>query len=76
MALKEMNPPFLARIISVADCYDAITSDRPYRKGREHAFALQIMEEARDIQLSSECVDLFQLWCKKEDNLKNLKNIG
>ena len=73
--LKGDDSPFLARIVSVADCYDAITSDRPYRKGREHSFALQIINEIRDIQLCSKCVDLFERWSKEGDNLKNLKKI-
>jgi putative nucleotidyltransferase with HDIG domain len=29
--------PFLARIVAVADAYDAMSSDRPYRKGMEDA---------------------------------------
>ena len=32
--------PLGARIFAVADAYDAITSDRPYRKGRSHEAAL------------------------------------
>ena len=32
--------PLGARIFAVADAYDAITSDRPYRKGREHDAAV------------------------------------
>jgi putative nucleotidyltransferase with HDIG domain len=32
--------PLGARIFAVADAYDAITSDRPYRKGRPHEAAL------------------------------------
>ena len=32
--------PFLSRIIALADSYDAITSDRPYRKRRTHEEAL------------------------------------
>ncbi|HEV8703027.1 MAG TPA: HD domain-containing phosphohydrolase [Candidatus Polarisedimenticolia bacterium] len=37
--LKGEEIPITARILSVADCYDALTSDRPYRKplGREEA---------------------------------------
>jgi HD-GYP domain-containing protein (c-di-GMP phosphodiesterase class II) len=31
--------PIEARIISVADVYDSLTSDRPYRKARAEAFA-------------------------------------
>ena len=32
--------PFLSRIIALADSYDAITSDRPYRRRRTHEEAL------------------------------------
>lgn len=32
--------PFGARIFSVADAYDAMTSDRPYRRGRSHEEAV------------------------------------
>ena len=32
-ALAEKNTPEIARILAVADAYDAMTSDRPYRKG-------------------------------------------
>ncbi|HDP25100.1 MAG TPA: response regulator [Deltaproteobacteria bacterium] len=31
--LKEREIPYLSRIIALADSYDAMTSDRPYRKG-------------------------------------------
>ena len=33
--LTGTNIPFLARIVAVADAYDAMSSDRPYRKGME-----------------------------------------
>lgn len=33
--------PLGARIFAVADAYDAITSDRPYRKGRSHQEAME-----------------------------------
>ena len=42
--LKGEAIPFPSRIISVADAYDAMTSSRPYRKAKSHAFA---MEEIR-----------------------------
>ena len=38
--------PVGARIISVADAYDAIVSDRPYRAGRSHWEAVTILREA------------------------------
>ena len=32
--------PRLARILAITDAFDAMTSDRPYRKGRDHAAAM------------------------------------
>ena len=40
MGLASEDIPFLARLIALADSYDAITSDRPYRKRRTHEEAL------------------------------------
>jgi putative nucleotidyltransferase with HDIG domain len=39
--LKGEQIPLSARIFAVCDAYDAITSDRPYRKGRSYEEALQ-----------------------------------
>ncbi len=40
MGLAGEDIPLLSRIIALADSYDAITSDRPYRKRRTHEEAL------------------------------------
>ena len=37
--------PMLARVLSVADFYDAVTSDRPYRAGFSHERACTMVEE-------------------------------
>jgi len=37
--------PLLARIVSVVDVFDALTSDRPYRKALTTAAAYRIMRE-------------------------------
>ncbi len=37
--------PFYVRIISVADTFDAITTDRPYQAGREFPSALEILRK-------------------------------
>jgi putative two-component system response regulator len=37
--------PLLARIIGIVDSYDALTTDRPYRKAVSRQEALRIMEE-------------------------------
>jgi len=38
--MKGEEIPLISRIISVADMYDAMTSDRPYRKRRSHEQAV------------------------------------
>ncbi len=51
--------PIGARIIAVADTYDAIVTDRPYRKGRTHEQALRVIEEERGRQFDPRVVDCF-----------------
>jgi len=43
--LKAAEIPLSAKIISVADCFDALTTDRSYQKGRPLAEALTLMEQ-------------------------------
>lgn len=40
--------PVMARITSIADSFDAMTTDRPYRKGMKLAEAIGILEHERD----------------------------
>ncbi len=51
--------PLLARIIAVADTYDAITSDKPYRKGSDHEFAVDVIKKCSGTQFSPEVVEAF-----------------
>jgi HD-GYP domain-containing protein (c-di-GMP phosphodiesterase class II) len=51
--------PIGARIIAVADTYDAIVTDRPYRKGRSHEQALLVLQEERGKQFDPRVVDVF-----------------
>ena len=37
--------PLAARILAAADAYDALTSERPYRKRKSHAEAMQILQK-------------------------------
>jgi HD-GYP domain-containing protein (c-di-GMP phosphodiesterase class II) len=37
------HPSIPARMVSVADCFDAVTTDRPYRKAEERRQALNIL---------------------------------
>ena len=45
-----------ARIITVADIFDAITAARPYRTAITPARAIEMMEESAGTQLDSRCV--------------------
>lgn len=51
--------PQLARIISVADTYDAMRSKRPYRDGVSHLEAMAELLLVRGSQLDPRCVDAF-----------------
>lgn len=51
--------PLFGRIIAVADAFDAMTSDRPYRKGLEPAQALEILEQGRESQWDPHYAELF-----------------
>lgn len=57
--LKSTSIDILARIVSVADTYDAITSDRPYRTAKSHERALSILMENKGTQFDPEVVDVF-----------------
>lgn len=46
--LKGEEIPIHARIIAVVDCFDALTSDRVYRKALSNEKALEIMQEETD----------------------------
>ncbi|MHB8843220.1 MAG: HD domain-containing phosphohydrolase [Nitrospirota bacterium] len=51
--------PLLARIISVADAYDAIVSDRPYRKAGSHEQALAELLRMAGKQFDADVVHIF-----------------
>ncbi len=58
--LKGENIPVGARIIAVADTYDAMTSDRPYRKGFPEEVALKKMrEECMGTQFDANILEAF-----------------
>jgi HD-GYP domain-containing protein (c-di-GMP phosphodiesterase class II) len=48
-----------ARILAVADAYDAMTSDRPYRKAMTRKKACNILRLERGRQFDPRCVDVF-----------------
>jgi PAS domain S-box-containing protein len=51
--------PLSARIVALADVYDALTSDRPYKKAMGHKESVAIIAEGRGTQFDPELVDAF-----------------
>jgi HD-GYP domain-containing protein (c-di-GMP phosphodiesterase class II) len=57
--LKGDNIPLIAAIISVADSFDAMTSDRPYRKGFPREKAIDIIKQESGKQFNPDIVQAF-----------------
>jgi HD domain len=55
--LKGTAIPFGARVIAVADSFDAMTSDRPYRRGMPPPTAATILRTGRGQQWETSVVD-------------------
>ncbi len=55
--LKGREIPLGARIIAVADVYNALVTDRPYRKAFSQEEALRMMREMRGVKLDPDVVD-------------------
>jgi len=48
-----------ARILAIADCYDAVVSDRPYRKGLPKQQALEMLRQKSGTQFDPTLIELF-----------------
>ncbi|MEE8397523.1 MAG: HD domain-containing phosphohydrolase [Desulfobacterales bacterium] len=57
--LKREEIPLLSRILAVADTFDALTSDRSYRKRMSDEVAIKTIEENRGSQFDPEIADIF-----------------
>ncbi len=56
---KAERTPLAARIVKVADAFDAMTSDRPYRPGMSHESAVRILESGTGTQFDESIVQAF-----------------
>jgi response regulator RpfG family c-di-GMP phosphodiesterase len=59
LGLKSQDIPLFARIISVADTYDAMTSDRAYRKALPHDTAMREIRECSGAQFDPDVAGNF-----------------
>ena len=57
--LKGEEIPFGARLLSVVDCFDALTSDRPYRRRMTDEQALAILKDRRGVMYDPAVIDAF-----------------
>ncbi len=57
--LKGTDIPIEARIVAVADCFDAITSERPYGETQSFAKGMEIILSLKNSAFDSEIVDIF-----------------
>ncbi len=67
--LKGEQIPLIARIIAVADTFDAMTSDRPYRKALPLHIAIEELKKNAGTQFDPQVVEAFlRVLEKKEEN--------
>ena len=57
--LKGREIPLSARVVAIADTFDAITHSRRYRRGRSLEIGMQALAEGRGTQFDPDLVDLF-----------------
>ena len=80
LGLEQDRTPLQARIVKIADAYDAMTSDRPYRRGMSDAEAVRRLEEASGTEFDTVIVQAFvKCGIQAEhvlDESSSLRNLG
>jgi diguanylate cyclase (GGDEF)-like protein/putative nucleotidyltransferase with HDIG domain len=67
-SLSNTSIPVGARIIAVADTFDALISDRAYHKPRSVAEALEILNDSSGYDFDPQVVNALVMWTEKVNN--------
>jgi len=59
LGLKGEEIPLLARILTIADIYDALTTERPYKKAMPKEEAIRTLRNYSGTQLDPKLVEIF-----------------
>ena len=65
MGLKKTEIPLEARVISIVDCYDALTSNRVYKNKISHKKALKILKNQSGQSFDPDIILIFEKFEKK-----------
>jgi HD-GYP domain-containing protein (c-di-GMP phosphodiesterase class II) len=57
--IKGDEIPLSAKIVSIADCFDAITTDRPYQRRKSCEAAFSLLEEVAGTYFADDLIPLF-----------------
>lgn len=68
--LRGQDIPIAARIVAVTDAFDALTSERPYKKAWPIEDAITYLQEQKSKHFDSDCVEAFLSWAEEAVNLK------
>jgi putative nucleotidyltransferase with HDIG domain len=63
-----------ARIFAVADCYDAMVSDRPYRKGMLKHTVVEMLQAKSGIQFDPKVIDVFVRLCAEDETIHETRD--
>ncbi|MGG2197441.1 HD-GYP domain-containing protein [Paenibacillus validus] len=64
--LRGEQIPLMARIVAVADVYDALTSNRAYRQAMSHREAMRFLKDWRGTHFDPGCVDAWVRLCERD----------
>lgn len=69
--LKGEEIPLIARVVAVADVFDALVSARPYKKAWPEEEAIAYIQQQSGTHLDPQCVDAFM---QRLDEIKQIKS--